>query len=62
MEEFVHTRSKLLAPIRVGADLAVVQRLAGHADSNTTAGYDRRDEKAKQSAVNKLHMAWSRRY
>jgi hypothetical protein len=36
--------------------------LAGHVDSNTTVSYDRRDERAKQHAVNKLHMSWQRRY
>jgi integrase len=46
----------------VGADIAIVQKLMGHSDANTTAGYDRRGERAKRSAVNKLHMAWERRY
>ena len=55
-------RSFISNLLDAGADHAVVQRLAGHADSNTTAGYDRRDERAKQSAVNRLHMPWTRRY
>ena len=45
-----------------GADIATVQKIMGHSDSNTTAGYDRRGERAKQSAIGKLHMAWERRY
>lgn len=55
-------RSFISNLLDAGADLAVVQRLAGHADANTTAGYDRRNEEAKRGAVNKLHMSWQRRY
>lgn len=45
-----------------GADIATVQRILGHSDSNTTAGYDRRGERSKKEAIEKLHMAWERRY
>ncbi len=45
-----------------GADLATVQKLMGHANANTTAGYDRRGEQAKRSAVKKLHVPYQRRY
>jgi site-specific recombinase XerD len=45
-----------------GADLATVQKLMGHSDANTTAGYDRRGEQAKRSAVKKLHVPYQRRF
>ena len=44
-----------------GADIVTVQKLMGHASVTTTAGYDRRDAKAKRAAVNKLHIAYRRR-
>ena len=43
-----------------GADLATVQKLMGHSNANTTAGYDRRDARAKKAAVNKLHVPYRR--
>jgi len=43
-----------------GADLSTVQKLMGHASASTTAGYDRRDAKAKKDAVNKLHIPYRR--
>src|SRR5690606_29951158 len=45
-----------------GADIATVQQLMGHSSANTTAGYDRRGEQAKRSAVKKLHVPYQRRY
>jgi integrase len=45
-----------------GADIATVQRIMGHSDSNTTAGYDRRGERAKRDAMGRLHLGWTRKY
>lgn len=43
-----------------GADIATVQKLMGHANVNTTAGYDRRPAQAKRAAVNRLHIPYTK--
>ncbi len=45
-----------------GVDLSTVQKLMGHSNANTTAGYDRRGERAKREAVKKIHVPYMRRF
>ncbi len=49
-------RSFVSAALEAGADLAMVQALAGHSSPATTARYDRRPEAAKAAAAQLVHV------
>ena len=52
-------RSFVSAALESGADLAMVQALAGHANPATTARYDRRPEDAKRQAAQLVHVPFT---
>ena len=53
-------RTFITHQVDAGVDLAVVQRLAGHATLTTTARYDHRGEAAKRRAAAMLVVPYRR--
>ena len=53
-------RTFVSVALESGADLARVQRLAGHASPRTTSRYDRRPEAADRAAAERIHVPYRR--
>ena len=47
--------------LAAGVDIATVAKMAGHANIQTTARYDRRSEDSKRAAAKLLHVPYKRR-
>ena len=52
-------RTFVSCALEAGADLAMVQKLAGHASPTTTERYDRRPEDAKREAASLVHVPYA---
>ena len=52
-------RAFVSSALEAGADLALVQALAGHASPTTTARYDRRPEAARAAAAKLVHVPFT---
>ena len=52
-------RSFVSELLDAGADIASVQRLAGHSSTDTTSRYDRRGERAARKASDMLHVPYT---